>query len=122
MDPFRSKFFLKFTNQMPHPERRGYEIYHYKNIEEADYFESLLKEKNLFYERDEDQINGIPIYLFGVKSEDMDQVDTANYLAKGKFRANIVSNKFWRYALVLLGLALIAFAFLGYYLSNFEQP
>jgi len=122
MDPFRSKFFLKFTNQMPHPERRGYEVYHFYKIEEADFFEDQLKQKNLFYERAEDQVRDSTIYLFGVKSDDMDAVDSANYLTKGKFRTNIVSNKFWRYTLVLFGLALIAFAFLGYYLSNFEQP
>lgn len=107
---------------MPHPERRGYEVYHFHKIEEADFFEDLLKKKNLFYERAEDQIKDTTIYLFGVKSDDMDAVDSANYLTKGTFRKNMVSDKFLRYLLVILGLGLIGFAFLGYYLSNFEQP
>jgi len=103
---------------MPHPERKGYEVYHFGTLAEADFFENQLKEKNLFYERAEDEINGKSIYLFGVKAEDMDAIDTANFLTKGTYRNPMVTDKFLRYALVIFGLSIIAFAVIGYIVSN----
>jgi hypothetical protein len=118
MDPFRSKFLYKFTNQMPHPERKGYEVYHFGTLAEADFFENQLKEKKLFYERAEDVINDKTIYLFGVKADDMDAVDSANFLTKGTYRNPMVTDKTLRFALVIFGLAIIAFAVIGYIISN----
>lgn len=117
MDPFRSKFLYKFTNQMPHPDRKGYEVYHFTSLDEADFFENQLKEKNLFYERAEDSINQKTIHLFGVKSDDLSAVDSANYLTKGTFRKPMVADKTARYFLVFFGLGVIVFAIIGFFIS-----
>jgi hypothetical protein len=117
MDNLRINF-LNITNQQPHPDRKGYEIYYFRTPEQANHFEELLKEKDLFYERGEQGQSSSTVYLFGVKTKDIEKIDPLNYLALGRFRKPMIPDKKARWVVVLIGLGLLLFALIGFFLSN----
>jgi hypothetical protein len=117
MDNLRINF-LNITNQQPHPDQKGYEIYYFRSREQADHFEELLKEKELFYERDEQRQSSSTIFLFGVKTKDIEKIDPLNYLALGRFRKPMIADKNARWVVVFIGLGLLVFALIGFILSN----
>jgi hypothetical protein len=109
---------LRVTNYKDHPTNQFYKVFFFYKQEQADYFASLLKEKNLFFERDEDIKLGEPIYLFAIKKKDLATVYTLNNIAIGKFRGKFITNKFGRIALIIFGFAIIALAIIGYFISR----
>jgi len=103
---------LGFTNYYRHPTRKNYMIIEYKVIEHADYFESLIKEKKFFYERDEDSK-----LLFAVRLGDFDAVNRLNFETRGKFRKPMIRDKGARWVIVIMGFVLVLFAILSFLMS-----
>jgi hypothetical protein len=117
MDNLRINF-LNITNQQPHPDQKGYEIYYFRTPEQANHFEELLKEKGLFYERGIQGQGQSAVHLFGVKSKDIEKIDPLNYLALGRYRKPMIPDKNARIVVVIIGLGLLLFALIGFVLSN----
>ncbi len=116
-----SEGILQVTNHRNHPTNPYYKVFFFYIDEQADYFESLLNEKNIWYERDLDTSRGKNMHLFGIKMTHLKEVDQLNYLAIGKYRKPIFENKTLRYGVVVFGVFLIILGIIGYFLSPIYQ-
>jgi hypothetical protein len=109
---------LRVANYQKHPTNDLYKVFFFYKKEQADFFASLLEENKLFFERDEDVKNGEPIYLFAIKTKDLEKVYTLNNIAIGKYRGNLIKSKYGRAFVVAFGLFIVLFALIGYLLSR----
>ena len=72
MDQLKIPF--NITNQIEHPTRQNYLVFHFKDEDKANAFQLALEEAKLFYERaEQEEYEGIR-YLFGVRKSDVDDV------------------------------------------------
>lgn len=109
---------MSMVNHQEHPTRPGYLVYHFKVQEQAEYFEEIMRQKELFYERFDEKRGPDMIFWFGVRDKDHHQVEIVNYTVKGKFRKPMISDKGARYFIVGLGVALIFLAIIGAIVSH----
>lgn len=109
---------LSLVNHQSHPTRPGYLVYYFKQREHAEYFEEMMKEKGLFYERFDEFRNKEHIYWFGVREQDHDAVEIINYTVKGKFRQPLIKDKGARYVVLGVGVLAILLAIIGAIISN----
>jgi hypothetical protein len=109
---------MSWVNHQPHPTRPGYMVYHYKDAEHARYFQELMEERALFYERFDENRDGEEVYWFGVRDQDQDAVEIINYTVKGKFRKPLIRDKGARYVILGLGLIMVLLAIVGAIMSN----
>ncbi|MCT4582376.1 MAG: hypothetical protein N4A35_13260 [Flavobacteriales bacterium] len=112
---------LRVTNHQTHPTNKNYKVFFFYIEEQADYFESLLKEKGIWFERDLEENRGKQMHLFGIKMTNLREVDQLNYLAIGKYRKPIFQNKYIRYGVVIFGLIIFILGIIGYLLSPVYQ-
>lgn len=124
---------LGLVNFKDHPSDNRYKIFNFNSIEEAEYFEKLLNEKSLWFEKNEEHLDSLAtihfslnpekdrsgtMYLYATRQLDFDKVQNANFLVNAKFRGFIIKNPVFRYGLVILFLCLLAFAIYGYIKVN----
>lgn len=105
---------IRVTNYQNHPTNDMYKVFFFYKKEQADYFETLLKEKSIFYERDITEKNNEPFHIFGIKKKDLKAVYKLNDITIGKFRNKLIPNKYSRIGVVIFGLVVILIALLGY--------
>ncbi len=112
MDHLRIPF--NITNQIEHPTRPNYLVFHFKKEESANEFEKELKNGNFFYERaTQDEDDGSVRHLFGVRKSDLNEIEVINYAIIGKYREPFIKDKKVRYAVVGFGILLVILAILG---------
>jgi hypothetical protein len=109
---------LRVANYKNHPTNEYYKVFFFYKKEQADYFATLLKDNNIWFEQDEAERAGEPMYLFGIKKKDLDSVHKLNNIAIGKFRPKLIPSKSGRIALVVFGLLIIALSVIGYLKSR----
>lgn len=109
---------MSLINHQAHPTRPGYLVYYFKFKEHADYFEELLKEQELFYERFDEVRNDEDVFWFGVRDQDHDAVEIINYTVKGKFRKPMIKDKGARYVVIAFGILVILLALIGAIVTN----
>lgn len=122
---------LGLVNYKDHPTDNRYKVFNFNTKAEADYFEQLLKEKNIWYEKDEEEvedkgvINLIPsegktinMYLFAIKQRDFDKVQKINYLVSAKFRQPTIKNKYLRIGLLIFFFLVLILGIIGYLKSS----
>jgi hypothetical protein len=109
---------INITNIRNHPADERYFILHFSKPGQGDYFESLLKEKGIFYERGEIEGKTRVLDAFAIKRLDFDKVRNLNYLALGKFRNKFIPDKSFRIIVFLISIVLMTLALLGAYLKN----
>lgn len=112
MDPLRISIF-NITNQQPHPTKEGYEVYYFRQLNQADLFEALLKEGSFFFERARQPHTRGTMYLFGVKSKDIESIDKLNYRALGEFRKPMIRDNASRYIVIIVGVLIVFAAIVG---------
>ena len=112
---------LRVTNHQNHPTSKFHKVFFFYIEEQADYFEGLLIEKKIWFERDSEINRGKMMYLFGIKLTNVREVDQLNYLAIGKYRKPIFENKYLRYGVVIFGAIIILLGVIGYFLSPVYQ-
>jgi len=103
---------IDLTNYKQHPTRSDIQVFFFRELERADYFEKLLKEKELFFEKYVEDEGNLRVY-FGVKRSDMGSVKILNNLTIGKFREPFISNKFLRYFIIGLSALALSFVIVG---------
>jgi len=108
---------IDLTNYRNHPTRKDIRVFFFKEMKRADYFEQLLKEKSLFYEKFVEKEDKLKIY-FGVKRTDFGVIKELNNLAIGKFRESFIPNKSFRKFLILGTALALAFVIAGAILSD----
>ncbi len=109
---------MGLVNYKDHPTNEMYKILNFNSAEESEMFETLLKEKSLWYEKDTEAYNGSTIYLFAVRNRDFDKVQRINFEVTAKFRSPMIKSKIGQYALVGFFLAIIVIALIGYFKSQ----
>ena len=86
---------LRFTNFYEHHEDTRFMVYEFFQNEHADYFEALLKDRKVDFERFLDDSNARKVILFGIDKRYMDKRDQSNYLTHAHFRNHILQNRWW---------------------------
>lgn len=105
---------FNITNYFEHPNRPGHYVFRFYDKDRADYFETLLQEKSIWYEKSIDETEGEnALYLFGVKNNGYKAAEKANYLVSAKFRKKTVPNYVVRLIIYLISATLITLAIVG---------
>jgi hypothetical protein len=112
---------LRVTNHQNHPTSKYHKVFFFYIEEQASYFEALLQERNIWFEKGSELNKEKMMYLFGIKLTNVREVDQLNYLAIGKYRKPIFENKYLRYGVVLFGAIIILLGIIGYFLSPVYQ-
>ena len=111
---------LRLVNYKDHPTNSMYKVLNFNSEPEAQLFEKLLIEQNIWYEKDIELYDNEPLYLFAVKNKVFDQVQRLNFEVSAKFRTPIIKNKVVRYLFVGFFLSILLFAIIGYLKSNYN--
>ena len=106
-----------FVNINEHPTNSNKKVFYYKEIEQANYFENLLKESEIVFEKQMDEEGDQMIY-FGVNKSDFQDVKKLNYLTIGNFRKPFIPDLYLRYFVIVISICILGLAFLGAWLSN----
>ncbi|MBL4651531.1 MAG: hypothetical protein JKY53_01530 [Flavobacteriales bacterium] len=109
---------FNITNFSEHPTNPLYTVYKFKSIEESSTFQKLLAEQNLFYEADETENTYGLLYIVVVKNKDENQTTKLNYIAIGKYRKPLISNKIVRSVIYTFTVILLGSAIVGFFLSG----
>ncbi len=104
---------LRVNNFKPHPSNPSYMVFFFKESAPANYFEMLLVENKVDYERANPE-EGENMYLFAIKKSDFTLSRRLNNLTKGKYRNRFIANKTFGIAIVIITIAVLLFAFIGY--------
>ena len=106
--------FLKLTNHKDHPTNKAYKVFFFYEEIQAEFFENILKEKNIPFEKDEENTNNGKVFLFGIRKSDNREVTQLNYLTLGKFRTPFIAKKWVQYLIIIFGFLLVIFAVISY--------
>jgi len=105
---------INLTNQTDHPKDPHKTAYFFKQNEHANYFESLLIEHKIKFEKHiEEEIN-----YFIVRRSDENITKNLNYLCIGKFRKPFIPDKMIGYVMIVISLLIIGMAITGAIVSN----
>lgn len=104
---------FNITNYNEHPTRKAYTIFHFFNQDRAEYFETLLKETQIWYESDIDETPEKTTYFFGVKNADVKKVQQLNYLVTAKYRKPTVPYRPLRLVIYIISFILLGLALIG---------
>jgi hypothetical protein len=106
---------LDFTNYREHPSNKAYTVFFFKTLEQGDFFETLLQQHKLWFERfNEDELDNNRKVLFAVKNSDLKAITKLNNLAIGKYRKPFIPNKLFAWAMIVFSTVVISLAILGY--------
>ena len=106
-----------FVNIKDHPTNQKKRVFFYKDTEQADYFENLLIQEQLYFEKQIDTEGDQTIY-FGIKSTDFERVKKLNYLTIGHFRKPFIPDRAFRIILIIISLFVLGLAIAGALLSS----
>lgn len=107
---------LKLINFQDHPTNSNKKVFFFKDSLHANYFEVMLIESRISYEKQIDEAGDQTIY-FGIKKTDFKAVQRLNYLTIGHFRKPFIPDKFFRYFIIILSFLVLGLAILGAILS-----
>ena len=108
---------LKLVNFQDHPTNQNKKVFFFKQQEHANYFETMLIESKIEYEKQIDSEGDHAIY-FGVRKTDFKLVQKLNYLTIGHFRKPFIPDKMFRYTIIVISLTVLSLAIIGAILSQ----
>jgi hypothetical protein len=100
---------LNLTNYHEHPADNRYMVYQFYQEDHAGYFQELLDNAGVPYERYEDREAERFRILFGVSKQYNRDTVKSNFLVHARYRSRFISNNALRWTVLLLvaiGLAL----------------
>lgn len=106
--------FLKLTNHKDHPTNKAYKVFFFYKEIQAEFFENALKEKNIPFEKGEENTNNGAVFLYGIRKSDNREVTQLNYITLGKFRTPFITKKWVQYLIIIFGVLLVIFAVISY--------
>lgn len=109
---------LNLTNYFDHPGDNRYTVYRFILDEHADYFEALLVQHGITYERFLDTEAENRVILFGVNKRFQKEALRMNFLTHGHFRKPFIGNAWVKWLMLLITTAAIVLAVAGFILSN----
>ncbi|MDX1653460.1 MAG: hypothetical protein R3277_13260 [Brumimicrobium sp.] len=105
---------LGLVNYVPHPSNPNYVVFRFADKKRADHFEELLKEKNIWFEKDTEQTKRKFYYLFGVSKRDFRSVQSINFAVESKNRSFLIPNAYFRWLVLLISVGMVVLAVVGY--------
>lgn len=108
---------FSLVNFQDHPTNNNKKVFFFRNPEHAEYFELLLIEEKVVFEKQIDKEGDLTIY-YGIKTSDFKLVQKLNYLTIGKYRKPFIADVFFRYFIIIVSIALLTLAFAGAILSD----
>ncbi len=106
------------VNYAEHPTNKAYRLFNFNSQVEADLFEEILTKEKIWFEKDVEDHQNEPLYLFAVNERDFSKAQNANFMVSAKTRSFLIPNAIFRYALVLFFLGLLTLAIIGYLKTN----
>ena len=111
--------FFQITNYKDHPKNNLYKVFFYREKKRADFFEKLLLEKKIPFEKDLDELKNEPLYLYGISKGFLSEALECNFLTMAEFRQPLLgANKWFRYGIVVFSFLLLILALLGVIFSD----
>ncbi len=110
---------IDFTNYRVHSTNKDFMVFHFDHKDQSLFFEELLKQNNIFFEKHIENEKNFLVY-FGVRKFDFQKANEMNNESNGKFRKPFISDKYLRYTVLTLFLIMIALAFTGMIVTSFK--
>lgn len=112
-------FKFDFTNFQDHPSNRNYLVFKFHRAEQADYFEGLIHEDAIPYERHDDTDNPEKVwYYFAVPKKHEERLRYLNNLAIGKYRNKFIPDPVFRAFVFVISAIVLSLAIIGYLKSR----
>ena len=108
---------LSLINFQDHPTNRNKKVFYFHKQEQAAYFESLLQQESIVFEKQIDTKGDHRIY-YGVHIGDFEKTKRLNYLTMGKFRKPFIPDVFFRYLLIVISIIVVGLGIAGAILSQ----
>ncbi len=105
---------LGLVNYIDHPSDKNFKVFNFNSKKEADLFKSILEERRIFFEMDEEEHESEIMYLFAVQQRDFEKAQEANFDVSSRTRKNLIPNTTLRYGLLIVVMTLIGLALYGY--------
>jgi len=108
-----------FTNWRNHPTQKSYLVFFFKTKEESNYFENLLIEHQIWFEKDiHISDKNQKKFLFGIRKDDLNQVKNLNNLTSARFRQKFISSPPLRWIVFTIAFIVLGLAILGAIVSK----
>ncbi|MFB6258336.1 MAG: hypothetical protein ABEH38_06565 [Flavobacteriales bacterium] len=108
---------INLTNHGPHPTRPGYHVFRFKDHDQGNYFEGLLEEEGLEYEKtvtdDEKRL-----MLFAIKRRQLQKAQRLNDRVSARFRSRFIPQKGLRIFVISIFALLLLLAIMGFFFSE----
>ena len=105
-----------FTNWRNHPTRKKYLVFFFKTEAESNYFEALLIEHKIWFEKGDNDESQKARYLFAINRDDLGRVKNLNNLTIGKYRKPFMPNKVFKYIVMVISFIVLLLAVIGFVL------
>jgi hypothetical protein len=105
---------MRLTNYYEHPGDNRYYVFEFTTEELADEFEAYLNQRSVRFERHFDAEESRNI-LFGVSRDLLRDAMWCNNMVYAKHRQPFISNRFFRWFILLATAGFIALALIGYF-------
>lgn len=108
---------FSLVNINDHPTNRNKKVFYFKVEAHANYFEGLLNEQKVPFEKQIDH-EGDGTYYFGIKNAHYQKVIKLNYLTIGHFRKPFIPDIAFRYILIAISMLVLGLAIAGALLAD----
>lgn len=109
---------FNLTNYRDHPENKDFRVVFFYNLEQAKHFESLLNEENIAFESFLEKDAKKELMLYGIHKRDFRRASVLNDASFARYKKKFISNTWIRNSILIITIALVLFAVVGYFMSN----
>lgn len=117
-DPTKVEELLDFTNYRIHPSQKKFHVFHFARADQAGFFENLLIEHKVEYERHNDNKDNGLVYYFAIHKKFFKEVEKLNNMAIGQYRSKFIANSSMRWIIIVIGTLALTLAIIGYLKSR----
>lgn len=108
---------ITYANFEPHHKQRNFTVFYFYAKDHADYFEALLLENEIPFERGAGQ-DMVRRHLIGVHRSYQERAEKLNNEVGNYYRKPFLGTNAMRNFVLVFTLVVIAFALIGYFLSR----
>lgn len=108
---------IHYTNFEDHHKQRNYVVFYFYAKDTADYFESLLIEADIPYERGAGK-DLLRRHLFGIHKSYQSRAEALNDDTGNMFRQPFLADNVMRYVVLALTISVLAIAVLGWLIAG----
>jgi len=108
---------IKYANFEPHHKQRNYTVFYFYAKDHADYFEALLLENEIPFERGSGQ-DMVRRHLIGVHRSYQEKAENLNDEVGNYYRKPFLGTNRFRNFVLIFTLVALTFALIGYFLHS----